>query len=52
MGDVHEATVQGWKLAHEKIYFTRNVLEEEKKEISIFKKLDHVHITRLIGSYT
>lgn len=44
--------MQGWKLAHKKIYFTRRVKEIEKKETSILTKLVHVHITQLIGTYT
>jgi serine/threonine protein kinase len=51
-GDVHEVTVQGWRLTHKKIYFTRRVREKEKKEMLILTKLAHVHITQLVGTYT
>ncbi|KAH7402706.1 kinase-like domain-containing protein [Pyrenochaeta sp. MPI-SDFR-AT-0127] len=52
MGDVHEITIQGFKLAHKKILFRRKIGEREKKEIEILKRLSHVHMVQLIGTYT
>lgn len=52
MGDVHEISIQGWNLAHKKILFRRKIGEKEKKEIEILKRLSHVHMVQLIGTYT
>ncbi|KAF1941268.1 kinase-like protein [Clathrospora elynae] len=52
MGDVHETTIQGWKLAHKRVPFRRRIGEKEKREIEIIKRLSHVHVLQLIGTYT
>lgn len=52
MGDVHETMVQGWKLAHKKIYFRRRIDDKDKREIEILKRLSHVHMVQLVGTYT
>ncbi len=52
VGDVHEVTLQGQKLAHKRILFRRKIGEKDKKEIEILKKLSHVHVIQLIGTYT
>jgi serine/threonine protein kinase len=52
MGDVHETVVQGRKLAHKKILFRRKIGDKEKTEIEILKRLSHVHILQLVGTYT
>lgn len=52
VGDVHETTLRGWKLAHKKIMFRRKIGEKEKKEIEILKRLSHTHVVQLVGTYT
>jgi serine/threonine protein kinase len=53
VGDVHEVTIQGWKLAHKKMVIRRKLGGQEKKEIEILKRLpSHHHIIQLIGTYT
>jgi serine/threonine protein kinase len=51
-GDVYETTIKGYKLAHKKILFKRRIGRQERKEIEILKRLSHVHIVQLIGTYT
>jgi serine/threonine protein kinase len=52
MGDVHETTTGGHKVAHKKVLFRRCIGRKERKEIEILKRLSHVHIVQLIGTYT
>lgn len=53
MGEVHETTVQGWKLAHKRIEIKRKLGAGEMKEIEILKKLSsHSHMVQLVGTYT
>lgn len=52
MADVHETTIQGLHIAHKKVYFRRRISDEDKKEVEILKRLSHVHMVQLIGTYT
>jgi serine/threonine protein kinase len=53
MGDVHEITVQGYKLAHKRMVIKRKLAGKEKREIEILKRLSpHQHIIQLVGTYT
>ncbi|KAF1841665.1 kinase-like protein [Cucurbitaria berberidis CBS 394.84] len=52
VGDVHETTIQGWKLAHKRIHVRLKIGDKEKREIKILKRLSHVHMIQLIGTYT
>ncbi|OAL56740.1 kinase-like protein [Pyrenochaeta sp. DS3sAY3a] len=52
MGDVHEVTIKGVKLAHKTMIFRRKITERNKREIEILKRLSHVHMVQLIGTYT
>jgi serine/threonine protein kinase len=53
MGDVHEAVVQGHKLALKRMVIKRKLGGKEKREIEILKRLSsHEHIIQLVGTYT
>ncbi|CAO2657297.1 Nn.00g034230.m01.CDS01 [Neocucurbitaria sp. VM-36] len=52
VGDVHETTIQGWKLAYKKVHFRRRISDNNMKEIEILKRLSHVHMIQLVGTYT
>ena len=51
MSDVYETTIQGYKIAHKRTLFRRRIGERERKEVEILKRLSHVHIVQLIGTY-
>ena len=53
MGDVHEVTVKGHKLALKRMVIKRKLDGREKREIEILKRLSsHQHIIQLVGTYT
>jgi serine/threonine protein kinase len=52
VGDVHETSIEGFSLAWKRMIFKRKVNLHERKEIEILKKLSHVHMIRLVGTYT
>jgi serine/threonine protein kinase len=53
MGDVHEVTIQGYRLALKRMVIKRKLGGNEKKEIEILKRLSsHEHIIQLVGTYT
>jgi len=51
MSDVYETTIQGYKIAHKRTLFRRRIGEQERKEVEILKRLSHVHIVQLVGTY-
>jgi hypothetical protein len=51
MSDVHETTIQGYKIAHKRTLFRRRIREKDRKEVEILKRLSHVHIVQLVGTY-
>jgi len=51
MSDVYETNIQGYKIAHKRILFRRRIGEGERKEVEILKRLSHVHIVQLVGTY-
>ena len=52
MGDVHETSIGGFSLAWKRMIFKRKVNLHQRKEIEILKKLSHVHMIQLAGTYT
>jgi serine/threonine protein kinase len=52
VGDVHETSIEGFSLAWKRMIFKRKVNLHERKEIEILKKLSHVHMIQLVGTYT
>lgn len=45
--------MKGWQLAHKKLIIKRKLVDKEKREIEILKKLtSHVHMIQLVGTYT
>lgn len=51
MSDVYETKIQGHKIAHKRILFRQRIGERERKEVEILKRLSHVHIVQLVGTY-
>ncbi|KAF2132066.1 kinase-like protein [Dothidotthia symphoricarpi CBS 119687] len=51
-GYVHETTIRDKKLAWKRIPFRRKIGKAERKEIDILKKVSHVHMIQLVGTYT
>jgi len=51
-GAVHETTIQGHKLAHKRVRINGPIGKQDRREIHILKRLCHVHIVQLIGTYT
>jgi serine/threonine protein kinase len=52
MANVYETTIGDRTYAWKRRYFKRKIMEEEKKEIEILKRLSHEHIIELVGTYT
>jgi serine/threonine protein kinase len=52
MGDVHETTIQGWEVAHKRVAFRRKIGKKEMSEIEIMKKISHIHMLQVVGTYT
>ncbi|KAI9718780.1 MAG: hypothetical protein M1812_003954 [Candelaria pacifica] len=51
--DVHEVTCQGVVLARKQIYCSRKMkLADLRNEIDILRRVNHMHIISLVGSYT
>lgn len=51
-GGMYETSCNGVKLAWKRKYCRRKIGERERREIQVIKKLSHVHIVRLMGTYT
>jgi serine/threonine protein kinase len=51
-GGVYETTCSGIALAWKRKYCSRRVGHRERREIEIIKRLQHLHVIRLVGTYT
>jgi serine/threonine protein kinase len=52
MGEVYETVIRGVAFAWKRRFCRRKVGENERREIEILKKLSHIHIIEMVGTYT
>jgi hypothetical protein len=52
MGDVFTTNIRGHDIAWKRMVFRRKIALQERKEIEILKKLSHIHMIQLVGTYT
>lgn len=52
MGGVYETKVRGQTFAWKRRFCRQAIGQVERKEIEILKKLSHIHIVQLVGTYT